>query len=887
MIGLDGTSSWTDTNTVSAVQRYYKVGRVTSTTDTDGDGLSDFFEFSVSGNITNVDPLADADGDGYSNWDEALMGTSPNDTNDPVTVYVDASNIDTNTVADGSQAHPFRNIQGAMQCSVSVNSNLAIRVRPGNYYETVSNLHYDFSTGGILSNRKFAYLYAANTDWSLSIDPETHIIDSSGLPNGDVLGNTNANVAPAVEFYNVTRARINGFTIRGGAGPYGGGIEASSLSGPVYISNCIIERNSPQGNSEAGGIFLQASTNSLIYNCVIAKNSGAAGAIVDVYGARIWNCTVVNNVNSQDGVGAVAGIDGPPNVRNCIVWGNGIDLYFADADYSTFQSNVFTTVGPHNLTNDPILVSADFGNYRLQTNSPMFGAGTSLAIERRDLYGNSRPASTGIDIGANEFEDSDSDGMQDDWETKHGLNPNSAGDATTNLDSDAFNNLAEYNHNTDPRNSDTDGDDLSDSSDPDPTTPDVRTVTAFLDSLKTYVWEMYIDGAHDPQWINLPPSAPKVVVLNNKHVGDVMGLQFLLVSSVGGGTVDFLVPEAKGDVSPVKTRCWIPLPNETPVGQAGTPGVLVPPEKWKSTLTEMTLTNTAGPCGGFDDETLQFFPATLPALSVPQGGTNTFTTIIDPTNVVSQIIFRTDNPSLATASPSPAQTAAQLVSVAGLATGNAIASTVLLVKGVGAQNSVTVTCSQVAIDILPKRTNVTVAVYRIIASAGPSVAPTNVPTQAQLKSYLDGLYGKQANVFMNVLPLVSTNVNYDLNTNGVMDIVGNRLSISPEMQAITGAVYMAGALNVYYVRQFSTTDGGLSSVLNKASFVQDFHTGTNVYTTAHELGHQLGLPGVCTLCGPPSVPGNTDRLMYEFALSSNPCRLIRSEWTNVNDSAKP
>src|SRR5437870_4511882 len=35
MIGLDGTTSYTDTNAASVMQRFYKVGRVTSTTDTD------------------------------------------------------------------------------------------------------------------------------------------------------------------------------------------------------------------------------------------------------------------------------------------------------------------------------------------------------------------------------------------------------------------------------------------------------------------------------------------------------------------------------------------------------------------------------------------------------------------------------------------------------------------------------------------------------------------------------------------------------------------------------------------------------------------------------------------------------------------------------------
>jgi hypothetical protein len=207
-------------------------------------------------------------------------------------------------------------------------------VRPGTNYATVSNLQYDPSSGDLLSSRQFLYIYAANNDWSLSTDPEAHIIDALDLPNIELVDFTLA-AAPAVEFYDVTRAGLNGFTIRGGQGPSGGGILAySSTGGPIYISNCIIEKNG-SGNTEAGGVYIWAGTNSLIYNTVVAKNTGTIGAIFDVNGSRIWNCTIVSNVNLSATFGAVTGSSGAPNVRNSIIWGNGVDLYFANADYST------------------------------------------------------------------------------------------------------------------------------------------------------------------------------------------------------------------------------------------------------------------------------------------------------------------------------------------------------------------------------------------------------------------------------------------------------------------------------------------------------------------------------------------------------------------------
>ena len=310
--------------------------------------------------------------------------------------------------------------------------------------------------------------------------------------------------APTVEFNGVARARINGFTIRGGQGLYGGGIYASSTNnGPIYISNCIIEKNGG-GNTEAGGIYIQAATNSMIYNTVVAKNVGEVGGIYDVNGVQIWNCTIVSNVTLDTTFGAVTGGSGAPNIRNSIIWSNGfgaIDLYFANVDYSTFGSNEFVTSGLHNLSIDPILVNMLFGNYRLQTNSPVRGAGTPLPIGAAGPVRQSAPVNGRFDIGANQYTDTLGSGMQDDWEIKHGLSL-TVNQASLDPDGDGVNNLQEYNSNTDPHNPDTDGDGISDGPTvpvgggrapavlpvrSDPTTPDL--------SWNTIFWDYYFDSS--------------------------------------------------------------------------------------------------------------------------------------------------------------------------------------------------------------------------------------------------------------------------------------------------------------------------------------------------------------------------------------------------------
>ncbi len=862
--------------------------------DLDGDGLGSGYELFVTGTCpTNPDTDGDGikdgdqdlDGDGYSNWDESLMGSNPMAANDPITVYVDTMN--TNGVWDGTQAHPFRYIQDAMQSSVSVSSNLAIRVRPGNCYETVSTLHFD-TNGNVLSSRKFVYLYAANTNWSLSTDPETHIIDSSGLPNGDTLGNPNFGGAPVVEFFDVTRARINGFTVRGGYGYaipaqgfVGGGILAySSSKGPIYISNCIIEKNGG-ANTEGGGIFIQAGTDSLIYNTVVAKNTGLAGGILDIFGSRIWNCTVVSNQSAAEAVGGIWSFLGRSNVRNTIAWGNGLDLYSNDVDYCTSESNQFVIAGTHNFTNDPVLVNAGFGNYRLQTNSLLFNAGTSLPVEQRDLYGSARPQGGGVDIGANEYKDTDSDGMQDDWETKHGLSATSATDATGNPDGDGLNNLGEYNRNTDPQNTDTDGDGFADNQDNDPTTPELVITTDFFDGQRANVWEFHLNGVHQPEWVNAPPSEPHVIKFNDKHVGDRLIFQYRWQSGPANDPVVYFL------VALQSSGCFSVIPdlNATPVSQftqTAPLGELIPPAGWTTTVCRTTLTND-NVCAGFDDETPRFFPWKLPALSVPQNGSNTLTCITHATNVINQIIFKTANTNLATVTPAQATAMTQTVSVAGIATGSAISSTVFSVLGYGAQNSWTVTCARADVDILPKRTNVTVGIYRVIEASMTNNPPINVPTQSELKSYLDDVYGKQANVFFNVLPLTNVIVSYDANSNGALDWSTNFVG----EPFIIFSFARTNGLNVYYVNALSNatkTVLGITYPTFQATFIQDFHTNSSVNLTAHEIGHALAnLRDV----GTNNVPGDPDRLMLWEERGDNPCRLIRSEWRDANQILQP
>jgi hypothetical protein len=248
-----------------------------------------------------------------------------------------------------------------------------------------------------------------------------------------------------------------------------------------------------------------------------------------------------------------------------------------------------------------------------------------------------------------------------------------------------------------------------------------------------------------------------------------------------------------------------------------------------------------------------------------------------------QVIF-TALDSFVTVTPAQANAATQLVQVAGSTSGTNIQSSSFLVRGFGAQHSYTNTTAIVDVDVLPKGTNVTVAIYAVTSTGEPSTTPTNVPTQAQLKAYLDTVFGKQANVFINVLPLVSTNLSYDLNMNTNMDLASGNF-LSDEMKAVTNAGYRSGAFNVYYVHAINPAVNGIAfGVPLNTIFIRDNHAQSAVNLTAHEIGHLFN--PIIIKDVPTGIWGDVDRLMWYSDLSSDPCRLVRYEWTEINKRAQ-
>ena len=115
------------------------------------------------------------------------------------------------------------------------------------------------------------------------------------------------------------------------------------------------------------------------------------------------------------------------------IWIDGTLLKTADGFKAHSVLNTKLFIGGENGNNPPDAVVDDFVIWQ--------GALTPEQIAK--LAAGAKPTDLVIDT--------DKDGIPDDWEKQYGYNPNDAADAKSDFDKDGFDNLAEYNAGTDPK----------------------------------------------------------------------------------------------------------------------------------------------------------------------------------------------------------------------------------------------------------------------------------------------------------------------------------------------------------------------------------------------------------------------------------------------------
>ncbi|TFH14912.1 MAG: hypothetical protein E4H02_08935 [Lentisphaerales bacterium] len=275
--------------------------------------------------------------------------------------------------------------------------------------------------------------------------------------------------------------------VQGNRGDWGAGIQILEAS---TVRDCLVRKNvntwvptsaaaiqAPESSllensliTDNTCIGISLTGTGIVRNCVVASNSYGGLQILG-QGVVVQNCTVAGNISSSVVRGGIdlAGVVGPAPcvLENNIVYGNTGTQVSGGNSNAVIRWNCiqgWTNLTDGNITNDPQLTPS----YRLKSTSPCIDAGTSSNAPATDIDGEARWDHPGhsnivsiVDIGADEFVDTDSDDMADYWET--GIFGNVTNkDGTADDDNDDLNDWAEYENSTDPGKSDTDDDQMPD-----------------------------------------------------------------------------------------------------------------------------------------------------------------------------------------------------------------------------------------------------------------------------------------------------------------------------------------------------------------------------------------------------------------------------------------
>lgn len=284
--------------------------------------------------------------------------------------------------------------------------------------------------------------YAADGD---TRDPNAYVTILSGSQSGTVVTSPQG-AAPTT--------KIDGFTIRDGKAPYGGGIYCYNSSptisnnvvtgnsatfyggGGIYCDSSapVIQNNLIRGNSASSstfggsgaGLYLSAS-NAIVAGNVIAGNTslaqsiGGDGAAICCLGgssAIITNNTIVQNTASSRYSGGRGGgiyiADSSPAISNNIVAFNSSGVFVSAASPVLKNNDVYSNTaydysgaaaGTADISADPLFVNRLAGDYHLTAASPCIDAGWNGAqgLPAKDIDGEPRSKGAGVDIGADEY----------------------------------------------------------------------------------------------------------------------------------------------------------------------------------------------------------------------------------------------------------------------------------------------------------------------------------------------------------------------------------------------------------------------------------------------------------------------------------------------------
>ncbi len=272
---------------------------------------------------------------------------------------------------------------------------------------------------------------------------------------------------------------FNNMIVNNVSGLAGGGVSLQDVARSFIVNNTIANNDStatsrlafPAGalNSTPQGAGLVAHA----HTAAITNGSGQAFSPPVLADNIIWyNRSFYNDAALNGGAGglatnaahpywdlAVAGAAGALAPRHCLLTDPaGYDASnlsgrprFNGSYFNRLDSATVLDEGGNNISVRLLPIGAR-GDYHLTASSAAIGRGGGLWIGTfpalaRDMDAEARPTGASPDIGADEYVDSNGDGIPDYWEQLYGITMTAISDA----DGDGFLDLDEYYAGTDPR----------------------------------------------------------------------------------------------------------------------------------------------------------------------------------------------------------------------------------------------------------------------------------------------------------------------------------------------------------------------------------------------------------------------------------------------------
>lgn len=438
-----GVDEFIDVDADGIPDRFETAGDLLPGGDDDGDGLGNLAEYATHGANPTI---ADSDGDGLNDGDEVTEGTR-----------LAVSDSDDDGLPDGYEV-----LHGLNPLSIWDRLGDADGDRIPNFWE--------YKRGSSPSNAGSK----PTTDWIVSPSQA-----GTGIYKATITQAVNAvttagayaiiEVRPGTYFENVVTT--SGRNILLLADQQMSPVEicapdttyAVRLNGEAVVDGFKLSRKPDAEEVTWPGIFVDADFKTIglervqtkVVNCFIHGHNRLDGGGIQLYTGRLMvsHCTITGNSASGNGNGISVG-GNSLHLVNSIVWNpagaSASQVYKATAGEVVVANSVIYG-GEHGaLSSDPLLNPRGL----LTKLSPAIGAGAA-GYAGTDYQGEARTGAP--DLGADEFVDSDSDGLPDTVEALGATDPG------TDSDSDGLSNLAEYStHGTHAHVADTDGDGLND-----------------------------------------------------------------------------------------------------------------------------------------------------------------------------------------------------------------------------------------------------------------------------------------------------------------------------------------------------------------------------------------------------------------------------------------